>query len=226
MKPLSKIPTFILIMALVVSNIAIVNSVKVNAADSGSGSARGRITVWCYYMRYYTVDVYNETGYCVDDFYVWNLAIGHGGPVVVDFSCLDATNGDKYYSVDKLYTIKVFEDYSELVYTTYAHGGDEITISHQNGWSTCQGKVPSNSSSEPSATNSPSSKPTYPNLTPYTSPPTSSAQTDNSVANGLADSFSFGEFKIGFGALLFLVVVSAVVGSLVTLGVTRRIKRQ
>jgi hypothetical protein len=227
MKPLSKIVACMLIPALIVSSIVLINSAKVNATDSGNGSATGKITIWCYCMQYYSVNVYNETGYPLDDFCVWNTAFGSGGPVEVDYSVLTAINDGKYYSVDKLYTIKVFEDGTNaLLYTTYAHGGDEITISYQNGWSTSQGKVPPNPSTKPSATNAPPSKPTYLTPTPYSSPPTSSAQTDNSVANGTADTFSLGELKVNMGTLAVLVITAAVLSSLATLGLTRRTKKR
>jgi hypothetical protein len=214
----SKLFACTLILALMVSSIVMVNSAKVNATDSGSGSATGEITIWCYYMPYYTVTVYNETGYSVDDFYVWNRAFGTGGPVDVDYSVLNAINDGKYYSVDKLYTIKVFEeaDYA-LVYTTYAHGVDVITIAHTDGWTSYSGnKPPKTPVSTPSTTNVPSSTPTNLNPTPsnptYSTPPTSSAQSGNSFIN---DALGFLE---GFGWEKAALTVTTVVIVVLALG--------
>jgi hypothetical protein len=207
-----------LILTLMVSSVVMVNSAKVNAANGGSGSATGEITIWCYYMRGASISVYNETGYCLDDFYIWNMAIGKGGPVSVNFSVLYAINDGKYYSVDKLYTIKVFESYSKLVYTTYAHGGDEISIAYTaDGYTAYPGnKPPKNPVNTPSPTTVPSSTPTNINPTPsnptYSNPPASSTQSGNSFINEASD------FLEGFGWEKALLTVTTLVIVVLSLG--------
>ncbi len=207
----SKTVACTLILALMFSSIMMVNSAKVNAAN-GSGSATGKITIWCYYMPGRSVSIFDEAGECLDSFYVWNTAIGTGGPVSVNFSLLTAINDGKYYSVDRLYTIEVKEAYTKLVYTTYAHGGDEISIAYTDGYTTCSGnKPPKIVASEPTPTTVPSSTPTQ--LTPApSSPPSSSAQSEDSFIND-----TLGVFE-GFGWEKAVLAVMAVVIGVLSLG--------
>jgi hypothetical protein len=198
-----------------VSSVVMVNSAKVNAADGSSGSATGKITIWCYYMPGRSVAVFNETGYPVDDFYVWNLVIGPDGPMDVDYSVLTAINDGKYYSVDNLYTIKVKEAYSKLVYTAYAHGGDVISIAYTaDDYTAYPGnKPPKTPVSTPSPTNVPSSTPTNINPTPssptYSNPPIGSAPIGSSTNDSVGFLEGFGWEKVLLTITTLVIVVLA-----------------